>query len=421
MTVITSPQDEASAPRRTVASVSPAMHVLATIGVMLVVAFAGMLCAAFDSVSPFIKAFGDNHGTVGALAALSCTASMIWRRSHPWHMFGINLIAAALFPIGPAGTLIMLTWVIPIANRLQTACAILGAAFVTTAALWQDWIRPTEHTIFSNRNPVTDDLSMLPGYGYVLVGAGLLVLAVSAGVVRRYRIKVAATEAQIRDSERVASSLRGEINRQEEREQIARDMHDTIAHELSVIALHASALEVAAPDDETREGVKAVRRSANRGLSELRSIIGNLRNGDDSKYRGPRSSINGLTNIVDAARRAGVRIQDVIEVRSAENLAATVSNGIYRIVQESVTNAIRHAPDSPITVSVIGGPHEGIKVIVASWLADKSEPSQGAGSGIAGMQERARALGGDLMTNVENGMWVVRANLPWRAIEDGGQ
>ena len=395
---------------------------IATVCAVVVVIFAGTLFSVFV-VDNGATGMTPAHvwGLFGILASIGAGVAMVWRVRRAWPVMWAVGTAALVLPLDPIGTLLAMGWAIPTASRRRAVIAAGWGFLVTAVTLGRDMLRDHSSAIFEMTDRGTGESLRLTPPGYVIVTLAWWGAVVALGVVRRYRADSAQDRARAAENEQVAAQLRGHIERQEERDLIAREMHDTIAHELSVISLHASALEVGTDDEAAKTSARAVRRLANRGLGELRSLIGSLRDSTVDGYAGAQKSTEALVRIVDEARAAGVRVQDHIDIRGGDGLASTASSAIYRIVQESMTNAVRHAPSSPVTVTVTGSPHDGITVVVASWLESEAVNTVGAGSGVIGMQERARALGGELRAGVEYDMWVVRARLPWRAAIEGNE
>ncbi|GAA2237241.1 hypothetical protein GCM10010401_06720 [Rarobacter faecitabidus] len=416
------PQYIAAAQARPHANARRSWDRFATVCAVSSVIFLGTAFSAFAAESS-----GDSHGLtaraawafLGVLASTGAGTVMVWRARYSWTIMWWVGVAALVLPLDPLGTLLAMGWVIPSTTRRRAVLAAAWGALVTVVALGRDFLRHPPHVLFSMKDYDTGVESRLPLLGYVVVAIMMWGIGAALGLVRRYRADSVRSQTRAAETEQVAVRLRSQLERQEERDLIAREMHDTIAHELSVISLHASALEVVTQDEAAKTSARAVRRLANRGLGELRSLIGSLRDSTVDGYVGPPRSAEALARIVDEARAAGVRVQDHIDIRSGDSLASIASSAIYRIVQESMTNAVRHSSSSPVTVTVTGSPYDGITVIVASWLEEQVNASVGAGSGIIGMQERARALGGELRAGVEHDMWVVRARLPWCPAEDG--
>ncbi|AZM57779.1 two-component sensor histidine kinase [Streptomyces sp. WAC 01529] len=204
----------------------------------------------------------------------------------------------------------------------------------------------------------------------------------------------------------------------EERSRIARELHDVVAHHMSVISIQAQVAPhlVEDPPEELRENLAGIRGNALEALTELRRILGVLRAEDPedpgSAPQAPLPGLDRLDGLVDNARLAGLTVhrEDTGERRT---LPPGVDLSAYRIVQEALSNAIRHAPGSTVRITLAhGGP--GLRVHVTNTAARaQAPPSPGAGHGLLGMRERAAMLGGDLATGpLPDGGYEVCAFLP---------
>ncbi|GAA0504635.1 two-component sensor histidine kinase [Paractinoplanes deccanensis] len=195
----------------------------------------------------------------------------------------------------------------------------------------------------------------------------------------------------------------------EERMAIARDLHDSIGHTVSVIALHAEVAREAAPPGHPAldTALRRIREASSASMRELRTTVRLLRSAEPAG-REP-VSLGNLAAVLDSARSAGFDVEQRVEVDSGE-LPRTIDAAAYRIVQEAVTNVVRHARASRVSVLVAadGG---RLRVRVTDDGPPPAEPGRG-GTGIAGMTERAGALGGSLRTRHEPGGFVVEAELP---------
>lgn len=197
-----------------------------------------------------------------------------------------------------------------------------------------------------------------------------------------------------------------------ERARIAEDMHDSLGHELSLIALRAGALQVApGVDEDVRSGAGELRASAARALEHLRDIIGVLREDDSEVPLDPSRS--GIGALVDRTRASGVRVR-LEQVGEPGQLSAMTDKALYRVVQESLTNAVKHAPGASVTVRL---EHRPAEVVVAVRNGPPAEPpAEGRPSGrrgLIGLQERARLAGGRLRaTALADGGFEVTARLP---------
>ena len=215
--------------------------------------------------------------------------------------------------------------------------------------------------------------------------------------------------------------LRADQARRAERARIAREMHDVLAHRISLLSTYAGALEYrkGASPEEVAQAAGVIRASAHRALEDLREVIGVLRAdaGDDAPDR-PQPTAADLPTLVEESRRAGSRVTfgggaDLDAVPEAVGRAA------YRIVQEGLTNARKHAPGTAVTVEVGGGPAEdgagGLTVEVRNRMPVGGVTAlPGAGMGLVGMAERASLAGGTLECGpTPDGDFSLRAWLPW--------
>jgi signal transduction histidine kinase len=222
--------------------------------------------------------------------------------------------------------------------------------------------------------------------------------------------------------------------RDHERTRIAREMHDVLAHRLSLVALHAGALEYRDDLDpaETRATAGVIRENARTALTELRDVLGVLREpGPDggAVAAPPQPTLAGLDELLDEARSAGMVVQlesslppaltaghsdpAAADGPSEEAPPTTTSRHAFRIVQECLTNARRHAPGQPVTVTLDGRPGGQLVVRVENSLGAAGARAVRGGHGLDGLGERARLAGGTLTLDSSAGRHVVEARLPW--------
>lgn len=201
--------------------------------------------------------------------------------------------------------------------------------------------------------------------------------------------------------------------RQLERDRIAREMHDVLAHRLSLVSLHAGALELRLGDGADARAAGVVRDSAHQALEDLREVLGVLRAEDVPPDR-PQPTLADLPTLVDESRQAGTPIVLESQVTEPGAAPAVVSRSAYRIVQEGLTNARKHANGSRVSVNVRGGAGAGLTVEIRNpWPADAAD-IPGAGAGLIGLTERASLAGGRLEHGpTESGDFRLWAWLPW--------
>jgi signal transduction histidine kinase len=212
--------------------------------------------------------------------------------------------------------------------------------------------------------------------------------------------------------------LRVEQARQHERARIAREMHDVLAHRISLLSLHAGALEFRpdAPPDEIGRAAGVIRSSAHQALEDLRAVIGVLREGHDGDGpERPQPTLADLPALIDESRAAGMRVRYDWHLPAA--VPDALARNAYRIVQEGLTNARKHARGSAVDVTVDGGPDEGMTIEVRNRLpvgAAVAGDIPGTGTGIVGLAERASLAGGRLEHGrTEAGDYRLWAWLPW--------
>jgi signal transduction histidine kinase len=224
----------------------------------------------------------------------------------------------------------------------------------------------------------------------------------------------------LRDRARRAETeavLRAEQAQRLAREAIAREMHDVLAHRLTLLSVHAGALEFRpdAPREEVARAAGVIRESAHEALQDLREIIGVLRAGDSDDAGRPQPTLAALDGLVSESREAGMKVALDNRVTDPAAVPASVGRTAYRIAQECLTNARKHAPGAEVTVSVRGAPGEGLTVFVRNPPPPGEVPHvPGSGQGLIGLAERATLTGGRLEHGPEgNGGFEVRAWLPW--------
>lgn len=347
------------------------------------------------------------------------------RRTKPVLVCTGLAIATLALPLDSVAALVALSWVV--ARRPPRIAALCGAlvAAATAAALARDRLRVPEHVILSARDPDTGEMVVAPIAVYVTVGVVALALAVGAGLLRRARETAGSAVAGQRRQAAVVADLRAEMTRQEERELIAREVHDTVAHELSIVSLHASALEAVGGDAvEVREAARDVRAAAHRALEEMRELIAMLRRGGESgldRRAGEGLALADLPRLVDEARSAGARVRATVFVSDGDAAPPALTRAVYRIVQEAMTNALKHAPGAEVAIDVRARPGDGIHLRVANPVALRQERTgtealtagAGGGAGLVGMRERAALVGGTLDAGIDGAEFVVVALLPW--------
>ncbi|MFK0289292.1 sensor histidine kinase [Streptomyces sp. NPDC090442] len=264
----------------------------------------------------------------------------------------------------------------------------------------------------------------------VLVGIGIALITVApawTGVIIRGH-RDAAQNARLRAEQ---TALLAEMDRTQavvgERARMARELHDLVANHLSAIAIHATAAQTIDDASATRAALAVIRENSVQGLAEMRRLIGLLRDPAATTGEEPAATptLDGLEALVEQARANGVASDLRFALdddrrpadQGGERPPAPLELAAYRIVQESLTNALKHAAPGTVRVRVADGPGGALTVTVRSPYGERSGPrAPGSGAGLVGMRERIALLGGEFEAGPEGGpdgrVWLVRAALP---------
>lgn len=249
----------------------------------------------------------------------------------------------------------------------------------------------------------------------LVTNAALIAAAVALALVVRSRGQLRRQQEQLVVLERAQEQQRTARHVEAERLRIARDVHDSIGHALSVVSVQAKVGQqsVGTDDAAAASAFDTIVAASADSLADLRRTLAVLRSDRGSTGNAPLST-SGLESIAQAARDAGLDVDLVVE--EAE-VPASIGIAVFRIVQEAVTNVLRHARAHSVEIAVrVTG--DTLRVEVADDGVGKSSPGQEdgpgerSGRGIAGMHERAQSLGGTLSTSARARGFVVSAELP---------
>ncbi|WP_435298859.1 sensor histidine kinase [Timonella sp. A28] len=237
------------------------------------------------------------------------------------------------------------------------------------------------------------------------------------------RESAASLHAQVESLEE-AKHAREQEARVKERARIAREMHDVLAHRISLVSLHSGALAYRTDlsAEEVREAAAIIRDNSHQALSELREILGVLRDPSsvvNEAPDAPQPTLADLDSLIRDARLAGTRVNVHVERNTVEQLPHLVqatSRNAYRVLQECLTNVRKHAPHALTDILIERTSPETFIIEVSNPvrpLAFKEETVPGSGLGLVGMAERVRSSGGTLSSGIVNNRFVVHASLPW--------
>ncbi|MFG3246610.1 sensor histidine kinase [Streptomyces sp. NPDC048187] len=332
------------------------------------------------------------------VGALSCAAVWLRRR---WPVgLAVAMVPVSLVSATAGGAALAALFTLAVHRPLRYV-AWVGAAGLLVQPLYY-WMRPEPG---------------LPFLASVVIGTLLTVAVVGWGLlVRSKRLLLISLRDRARHAEAEAR-LRGEQAQRLAREAIAREMHDVLAHRLTLLSVHAGALEFRpdAPREEVARAAGVIRESAHEALQDLREIIGVLRAAEADDAGRPQPTLAALDALVAESRAAGMKVTLADSVPDPGTVPASVGRTAYRIAQEALTNARKHAPGTEVTVSVAGAPGDGLVLSVRNAPPRGEVPHvPGSGQGLIGLTERATLAGGSLEHGpTPAGGFEVRTRLPW--------
>ncbi|MBC6459828.1 histidine kinase [Actinomadura sp. HBU206391] len=336
-----------------------------------------------------------------AVGSLSCLGLLLLRRRWPVGL-ALAVSMAGLFVSSTAFGIAFIT-VLNVAMR---------RSWRVTAAVAAVHIGPT--VAFYHLDATTPQQ-----YWEAVAVVGLLdaTLITSGMLVRSQRLLVRSLRDRARQAEE-GQRLRVEEARHMERERLAREMHDVLAHRISLLAVHAGALEFrqGATAEETR-AAGVIRQCAYEAMEDLREVIGMLREGTDaSDQQRPQPTLTDLPALIEESLRAGSPVTLDNRIGDLSTVSARIGRHAYRIVQEGLTNARKHAPSAGVRVTVDGTVATELTVEVRNALSPAAAVGRmpGSGAGLIGLRERVDLVGGRLEHGrTGTGEFRLRAWLPW--------
>ncbi len=331
---------------------------------------------------------------------LGCLVLVAWRRRFPLQLAVITGAVSAIsgFAAGPA-TLALVS----LSTRRRWR-EIIPAALVNTAgALTLDWF-----------NPASQDEQIIT---WPIIFAAIAV-TVAIGMYIGSRRELIATLRERANVSEAAQAARVAQARTAERAQIAREMHDVLAHRISLVTMHAGALTYRKDldADQMRTTAEVIQENSHQAMVELREVLGLLRDGPgDSAPELPQPSACDLPALLDEARNAGMHVEsDLIEL---DGIPETLGRTVYRVIQEGLTNARKHGPNTLVRVVLSGKPGEGLTAEVRNPLpvGSRSAANPESGLGLIGLSERAALAGGLLTHEMNENEFVLTVWIPWPA------
>lgn len=335
--------------------------------------------------------------------ALALLPLLLWRRTHPLTVvivaFGV-MVASNLYAI--------------VTGTVPVGLYILAVMMILPYSLWR-WGSGREAVIglaFILATWATSLMADWNGIGEAIGGLLVVLFPVELGILVRYQ----------------ANNRRHAIEQAKllTREQLARELHDSVAHHVSAIAIQAQGGRVMATKDPDRAAdvLAVIEEEAARALSEMRNMVGALREGDPSAAveLAPQPGVADIERLTEiGANGSGVGAGDGlprprIDLELAGNLDGlrpAIDTALYRLAQESITNAVRHARNASRVLVRVVGDGDRVELTVTDDGVHNPPPTATNGYGLVGMAERAKLLGGTLSAGPDNGRgWRVRAVLP---------
>lgn len=374
---------------------------------------------------------------LGGVAAVLTGASVILARFRPvaaWltvmaAFFIVALDTAEIgtdpWPMTSPGLFAFMVVQFALARDCRLWFAIGGWLGYLGSGAWVMWAVRAEVLAIERVNPFLPSPDPAPQTMPIPVGENLTLVAVFGALAFVTGLSVRIWRqgrARVAEEEQVASAERGRRRMLEERARIARELHDIVAHHMSVIAVQASTAEyrVEGIGEAAREEFRSISAQARESLAEMRRLLSVLRREDEAGVREPLPGPEALAGLVESVDRSGTPTR--LEIAGLpEDLPETVALTVYRVVQEALSNVVRHAAGASTEVEVRGGGESVVVTVVNAAVQGgvASPEPDGTGLGLVGMRERVVLVGGTLEAGpTEEGGFRVRAELPTGARSD---
>jgi signal transduction histidine kinase len=354
---------------------------------------AGVLLV-FAVVSVLTRSPDEGPGAVTVPTAVVMTAALAWRRSASVTAVcaGVLAMLTQTLLAEPAGSLwaftamLVLTYSVA-AERDEGRAAVGGSVMLAGQFV-------TEHVD--------------GGVDYVFIAIVFGGAWLVGRAVRQWRGRAAHAEDHRHELALLAVA--------EERVRVSRELHDVVAHALSIIAVQADAAEAALLHDPTRaaEPLRAIRSSAREALDDMRQMLALLRS-EEADSLAPVRALPDLAALVESTRTAGLLVDAQLPDETAlgrDTVDPAVGTTCYRVVQEALTNALRYA-DGPVRLDVALASRV-VRICVVNTVATEPRTASGTGRGLIGLAERVRNAGGSFSAGVEGDRFALRAELPCR-------
>ncbi len=381
-----------------------------------------------DVYEPTLTRWGHIWRAIAMLlvSLVTCISALpaAWRQAH-WLAFVDLLLGATAYvlvwfrrshPMGVATTITLFG----LLSSTASGPGVLAAVSLATRRRW--WqvatIGSLNVVVSLGYNLIVPTPDNGPWWVMMLVVVVITVAILGWGAYigsRRELLWTLKNRAERAEAEQELRSSQARVN---ERARIAREMHDVLAHRISQVSMHASALAFRTDLDaeQMRASATIIQDTAHQALVDLRAVLGVLRDPESGKpLEPPQPTYRDLGPLVEAVRSAGLKVSYDDRLGDAHELPDVIGRTVYRIVQEGMTNAVRHAPGTLLRIVVSGSRERGVSVELRNPVGLRPRSTPGAGLGLVGLTERAQLRGGRLEGRREGGTWVLRGWIPWAA------
>jgi signal transduction histidine kinase len=345
---------------------------------------------------------------------------------------------ALLFLDGAVGVSMLIAmnfrrrWPVPVAtfgalaglvSASSAGAGMIAFISMSTRRRWSEMLPVAAIAVVAGQTFYTiepEQADQSPWYVNLLFSVFFAGIAIAIGMYIGARRELVATLQDRADRAEREQVLRVAQAQTQERTRIAREMHDVLAHRMSLVAMHAGAL--AYRDDltaeQTRDTAEIIQTNSHRALADLREILGLLRDADEDAPNRPQPTLADVDALVADERAAGARITVKNDLATFAGVPESIGRTAYRVIQEGLTNARKHAPNTQVDVIIGGAPGEGLIVEVRNRLpvGDPALSRVPSGFGLVGLSERAAIAHGRIeYGRTPEGDFMVRAWLPWPA------
>ncbi|WP_061961187.1 sensor histidine kinase [Demequina flava] len=357
---------------------------------------------------------GDEATDTAALLwiiGLIAWVSVFFRRSHPL----IAVIAGAVLALLGAEYLLFLIGVhhVMVAATPRRRMA-WGAGAAGVVALF--WVREAltvwgDQAALETDGGSTGDVVLT---GVIALGSLGALYALTAVVVGRRTTEQQRKRADAEHT--LATELGDELARQSERSDLAREIHDGLTNRLALVSMMSANVEraIAQGDPRAAELNRELQAQVRNALTDVRALVQDLRT-EPAAPPAPRMSMRSVGEIISATRTAGTPVDAIVILDGAADAPDVLDATVYRLVQETLTNAVKHAPGHAVSLYLEAGPTTGVRLRVANPVSPRADASaaKGAGAGLVGIRERAAALQGTVWAGEHGGEFIVDVTLPW--------